>query len=97
MQGDVLLSRFETSLLFHVQFQLLLPDLRTSEASIKRENNTPIKNDLCWMLVSEEKFSLEESKKNTGSCENCEELLLVFLGTLELVLSFYTKKKKNSL
>ena len=47
MQGDVLLSRFETSLLFHVQFQLLLPDLRTSEASIKRENNTPIKNDLC--------------------------------------------------
>lgn len=49
------------------------------------------------MLVSEEKFSLEESKKNTGSCENCEELLLVFLGTLELVLSFYTKKKKNSL
>ena len=47
------------------------------------------------MLVSEEKFSLEESKKNTGSCENCEELLLVLLGTLELVLSFYTPKKKK--
>lgn len=47
------------------------------------------------MLVSEEKFSLEESKKNTGSCENSEELLLVLLGTLELVLSFYTKKKKK--
>ena len=46
------------------------------------------------MLVSEEKFYLEESKKNTGSCENCEELLLVLLGTLELVLSFYTNKKK---
>lgn len=43
------------------------------------------------MLVSEEKFSLEESKKNTGSCENCEELL----GTLELVLPFYTKKKNS--
>ena len=46
-------------------------------------------------LVSEEKFSLEENKKNTGSCENCEELLLVLLWTLELVLSFYTKKKKK--
>ena len=30
-------------------------------------------------LVSEEKFSLEENKKNTGSCENCEELLLALL------------------
>ena len=59
------------------------------KTSIKAENNKLIKNNLCWMLVSEEKISLEENKKNIDSCENCEEFLLALLWTLEVILPLH--------